>query len=77
MFDLPTVFNCSWEILKVENGKEIAFDTQKLTNGVYCAKLFENQKCLYTTPKITVTLPKEENQERNFWDYWFLPRFGK
>lgn len=77
MFDLPTVFNCIWKVFKVENGKEIAFDKQKLTNGVYCAKLFENQKCLYTTPKITVTLPKEENQEKNFWDYWFLPRFGK
>ncbi|MGN1039822.1 MAG: transglycosylase domain-containing protein [Candidatus Fimimonas sp.] len=76
-FDLPTVFNCSWKIFKVEGGKEIAFNKQKPTNGVYCAKLFEDQKCVYTTPKISVTLPKDENQEKNFWDYRFLPHFGK
>ncbi len=72
MFTLPKIDGASWQIVKKEQSGDTEYKKDFAENGVFYAKLIENGKCVYTTPKITVTLPKNQGQT-NSWRFWILP----
>lgn len=62
--ELPEVAGMTWKIYN-SDGEICPFT---VGSGTYCAKLWSETECVYTTPFVQVMLP-----DKKLWDIWVLP----
>ena len=62
--ELPEVADMTWKIYN-SDGEICPFT---VGSGTYCAKLWSETECVYTTPFVQTRLP-----DKKLWDIWVLP----